>query len=406
MKRPFSGVLACFFIGILLLSAAGCEKQPVLDAGPDGESVAIAATEAEPIEAEPAETKQNEAEPDETDSPDAEPVITPAYSGSMDFREAPLPPFHKTADVFTCFDFDERYVLFVAYDFDEASLRYVRTDVRLAILDKKEGRFLAEEYRICETPHEPPYSIHYEDGYCVLHAVYLNRETMTYSVGEAYRISEENGVFCVEKTTREAFPRHTARCSSPDGRYIVYETMTDGYGSGGILLKESGKEAAEVLTNQMPGPDTKGRGHTPVGFIDNTRFLYIIEGWEWPIGYGIYDAAEGTAREWENNHLVIGYDRAAQKLITLNYTQDWYEVTLSGEQTFVFHDENLNYGRGSLSWYEGYWLRITPDRLEFLSPDRTQTVAVLEAPEGSEYWYYHPYQTSLFLYENTLTLVR
>ena len=425
MKKLRIGILAGLLITISLLSAFGCDEEAVDDAAATGiedvrTDTVTEAAETEPGITEPIGTQPGEATPAEPSAKaDASATIALTCSGSMDFREADL-PFRKDIAQVSRYDFDERYVLFLSYEgkLDETSLRYVMTDAQMAVLDKKEGRFLDEVFGLCETTLTSAYSIDYEDGYCVLYVVVLNEETWEYSVEEAWRVDEDNGVFRVEKTVRDAYPQNAMRYSSPDGKYTVYRTLTDGHGAGGILLEESGGGTTEVLTNRILTPDgdiTDVRGYTPVGFLDDTHFLYNIGGWEWAVGWGIYDVKARTAREFDNGQVIASYDRAAQTIVTQkvksDYTVEWYEAAPSGDTALICRDES-----GELpeivgetpTNFAGHWLRLADDRLEVLSSDRTTVAAALAVPGDSGFWREHPdsYYTALYFYGNTLTFVQ
>ena len=96
--------------------------------------------------------------------------------------------------------------------------------------------------------------------------------------------------------------------TSPDGKWTVYRRSLDLSGDGGIVLTdEKGKEkvilecimleeAEKIAKNEQA--IGKVEGYSPVGFLDNERLVYNITGWEWAIGWGIYNVKTGEKTEY------------------------------------------------------------------------------------------------------------
>ena len=66
------------------------------------------------------------------------------------------------------------------------------------------------------------------------------------------------------------------------------------------------------------------RGYSPVGFLDGTRFVYTIGGWEWTVGYGIFDLMTGRAQTFAGSIRGI---HDGQIYLTENQSHEQYRVT-------------------------------------------------------------------------------
>lgn len=140
-----------------------------------------------------------------------------------------------------------------------------------------------------------PSSISYTADGCVLRGYdYASDRTA------AWRVTADGTNLTVTPTEDDGLTR-TQYIASPDGKYTAY-TVTDESVSGGIML-ESADGAVMILKNSIYGIDVDNishvRGYTPVGFLDSERLVYNITGWEWAVGYGIYNAKTGENKRFE-----------------------------------------------------------------------------------------------------------
>lgn len=140
-----------------------------------------------------------------------------------------------------------------------------------------------------------------------------------------------------------------------------------------MLRDEQGGERmiAENVMRTEANPITVGkvRGYSVVDFLDNTRLVYQIGGWEWSVGCGIYDVTTGETREILCGCAIQGiYDGALYGVKSENYAPAGvYRIDPDGTQTLLADGEST---KGTLQeimftggkWYEfrdGKWLVIS-----------------------------------------------
>ena len=389
--------LVCILIGLVCVCLPGCRTAPE-----PSESDTLTETP-------PPETASETEEYMPAEMPESKRPLV--YTGSMALHELHLPPEMRNAYTF---DYDGRYVLFVTSVPAEGSSGGAneRKSHCLYILDKMTGAFLPETFPLADTE-SCCFSLHEEDGYAVLCATYLIEGTADYVVPFAYRVREEDGVFRLEETEREAYPEYSARIVSPDGTYSVCLATTDGYGDGGVMLRDASGQSRELLANQT-WEETKGleevKHYSPLCFLDNTRFLFNIGGWEWTIGYGVYDVETDTAVEYRNGKAVVGYDADRGLCITyelgVNYEPLWYEETPGGEGTPVWLFPNEQESQtDSCTYQDGCWIRTSAEKMEILSADRTETRGTFDGAAGDDFWNRAPLFTVLYLYGDSVTVL-
>jgi len=176
------------------------------------------------------------------------------------------------------------------------------TDIRVLIYDRAAGK--AGE-AVTLSGNAVPGRISYTaDGCVLLGTDFASGRTI------AWKLSADGTKASVTPTEYDGYMR-TQYITSPDGKYTVYG-ITDESVSGGIIL-ESGGDEVMILKNAIYDIDVDDirnvRGYHPVGFLDNERLVYNITGWEWAIGYGIYNVKTGENRRYETGHHAAGiYD--------------------------------------------------------------------------------------------------
>ena len=104
--------------------------------------------------------------------------------------------------------------------------------------------------------------------------------------------------------------------TSPDGKWTAYRRSLDLSGDGEIVLRdEKGnekvileciamEEAEKIAQNEQA--IGKVEGYSAAGFLDNERLVYNITGWEWAIGWGVYNVKTGEKTEYrEGDHVAV-----------------------------------------------------------------------------------------------------
>ncbi len=176
--------------------------------------------------------------------------------------------------------FDDRYVVFFRYKDAESSNN-------MSVLDLE----------TCEFVYDAPLK---DGNYSIYTYKYLDGKRVMvaseYDVDSCMIITEENGVFSHEVTTIDKLHPFTYEYfTSPDGKYATYETF--GEGNGTINVKYPDGSVKQILSDHRSGDLASHRGYTPLEFIDNTRFVYHISGYECTAGYGIYNVETGEKTE-------------------------------------------------------------------------------------------------------------
>lgn len=223
----------------------------------------------------------------------------------------------------------------------------------------------------------------------ILYNLVLDESDMTYTAENALRITYTDGQLAAEPAEISPFPMVTKRITSPDGRYAVQHTMEDGWGGGGMDLVNPDGSVVRLFTGVQLGdtlPDgtvvediQHVRGYTPLAFLDETRFVYVIGGWEHCWGYGIYDLAAGTFQEFTENveHVYCVHDGhiylTSQKRHDAGvYSQVW-KVTPEGERTLLASTEEsvsrfpLDRLTDPLYCAAPYWIYTADDSLFSMS---------------------------------------
>lgn len=314
------------------------------------------------------------------------------------------------------FEFDERYMVYVTAEI----LKNDRTDYKscaydLFIVDKKLGEIVFKKELNAK---EYPMRITYTDDGCIIHSMSVEGESATTSC--AYKISEENGVFTVQPTTLDAYPVVENKTVSPSGKYVAAERYLDGWGNGGIEVKYPDGSIKRIFTNVSLGnsPECKAKdigdaiGYGIVGFADDTHLAYSISGYEWLIGYGIYDLESGKTTEYrkERDRAIAahgGYVYAVEnKYSEYEPYPDavaLYKISIDGTKTTVSDNPYATFKGGK--WYIGEseavdgLKGIQVKKAKIFSLDFESVLAEVEyvSLSGKE--------PKLFIYDNTVTVL-
>ena len=163
---------------------------------------------------------------------------------------------------------------------------------------------------------------------------------------------------------------------SPDGKWRAYRRSLDLGGDGEIvLINEKGNEKviletitleeAEKITPKDEQEIGKVEGHSVVGFFDNERLVYNITGWEWPIGWGIYNVKTGEKIEYREGDRIsaicdgklYGTDFSYAALDSVyRFGTDGAKTTLADKTTAIFAPmtsapEIWQFGMKDGKWY-------------------------------------------------------
>ncbi|MBR5446044.1 MAG: hypothetical protein IKV57_07970 [Clostridia bacterium] len=188
----------------------------------------------------------------------------------------------------------------------------------------------------------------------ILYHLVLDKATTTYTAENALRITYENGILSAEPTEIVPFPVVTKQIHSPDGQYTVRQYVDDGwergymdlvYPDGSSVLLFTGTVLDDILPDGRSAGIEDVRGYTPLAFLDDTRFVYTIGGWEHCRGYGIYDLTTGTFTEFTEDveyvytvHEGYIYMISIKRLEDRMCTEVW-KATPAGERTLLASSE-------------------------------------------------------------------
>ncbi|MBE6679310.1 MAG: hypothetical protein E7598_02165 [Ruminococcaceae bacterium] len=317
------------------------------------------------------------------------------------------------------FKYDERYMIYVTAEI----LKNDRTDFRscaydLFIIDKKTGMIVFKKDLNTSDTEGYPKRITYIDDGCIIHDITVEGDVTTTSC--AYKISKAGEVFTVEATTLDAYPLIENKTASPSGEYIAWEKYIDGWGNGGIEVKYPDGSVKRILTNISLGnsPECKAKsigdaiGYGIVGFVDDTHIAYSISGYEWLIGYGIYDLNSGKATEYreERDRAIAAHDGYVYVVENKYYEYEpypdavaLYKMSLDGTKKQISNNPNASFNgakwhNSELQTVDGLG-RTSIEKVKILSLDFETVLAELEyvSVSGKE--------TSLYIYDDTVTVI-
>ena len=317
------------------------------------------------------------------------------------------------------FEYDERYMIYVTAEI----LKNDRTDFRscaydLFIVDKKIGDIVFEKaFNTADTEGYPKSISYVEDG-CIIYDITVEGDVTVASC--AYKISENDGIFSVEPTTLDAYPSIPKKVISPSGKYTAYENMLDGWGNGGIEVKYPDGSVKRILTNVSLGnsPECKAKnigdaiGYSIVGFADDTHLAYSIGGYEWLIGYGIYDLESGKATEYrkERDRAVAACDGSVFVIENRYYENEpypdavaLYKMSLDGTKTTISSEPYSGFKNSKWCTVNSETIdelgRATYEKVDIFSLDFTELLAQVEyvSVSGKD--------ARTLIYDNTVTVV-
>ncbi len=315
------------------------------------------------------------------------------------------------------FDYDERYVIYVTGEILKNGVDgYADCAYEVYVLDKKLGEYVfAEELNTDSFLRR----ISYTDDGCIIHNITVENDVAV--VSNAYEITENDGVFSVSPTTAEAYPSVRKKVISPNGRYTALENELDGWNNGGIEVKYPDGSEKRILTNITLGnsPECKAKtigehiGYGIVGFVDDTHLAYSITGYEWLIGYGIYDLESGKATEYRNERdrafaaysgYVYAVENKYHEYEPYPDAVSLYKMSLDGTKTTI-----SEYPYSGLK-YPDIWCTADSEPIDSLGRTTVQKVRLfsLEPEETlAEFEYISVSGKSAYfhVYEDTVTVV-
>lgn len=284
--------------------------------------------------------------------------------------------------------YDDTHILWLTYDriTGEQNKTLGYKNCTLSMLDLETGEITAslplEEGTIRN-------QVTWDGGDMILYELVLDETAMTYTAENALRIRYAEGRLTAEPTEIAPFPIVEKRILSPDGRYTVQRTAEDGWGRAGMDLVSPDGSTVRLFNNTVLGdtlPDGSVvediqlvRGYTPLAFLDDTRFVYTIGGWESTFGYGIYDLTTGTYTEFTEDVEQVYCVHEGHICLTSHkrhdagvYKQVW-KVTPAGERTLLASTEEevsqfpLDALTDPLYCAAPYWIYTTDDSLFSMS---------------------------------------
>ena len=293
---------------LLTLVLAGCagggqKDPPVTEPLPSDETTE---TGTDAPETEPPATEPPETDAPETDTPETD-VACFGYTTPtqlLPFRANDgsilnLYAFRAEATAYTAVPLPDGRVLLVLNDtVREDDGRASPVHVRVQLLDPESGAVSTE---LPLTGGDAPHSVSYTDDGCILFDTVWDGEKML--VSAAWHIRTE-GAWSAESIEFDLASVCSARFVSPAGEWAVYESADNG--SGAALTAQGRDGTPREIARDIVPPElneetiASARGYRGVGFLDESRFVYNIIGWERSIGYGILNLATGERQEFEN----------------------------------------------------------------------------------------------------------
>ncbi len=317
--------------------------------------------------------------------------------------------------------FDERYQMYFL----------IENGITLHIIDMHDGVIAHTEILDTEVC---PSNISYGDNGVTVFDFTVNDDN-TETVNCAYEISKSGNTFIVTPAENpQAYPIYENICTSPDGKYTIYNTTEDGVGHGGIDTANSNYDTPHVYRNVVYDAHIGGSindikdvaSYEAVGFISDTVFVYNIYGWEHHIGFGMYDFSTDETVYFKSGDFIAHavydgkimveergpyYDVLTTSAlwavdINGNYTQlAANEEKLENPDAYVLGDSFYAY------FSDGVWLNFKTNLdlgetekklLEVRSADFTEILAEIEYPYGEVIFYRHE---NLKATENSLTVI-
>ncbi len=393
------------------------------------------------------ETKIPETTLPETDAPETEPPVTVdpfgtvavfSNPGELDINVVLLPiPDGGRYDV--AVKYDERHMLYITYGdhFTEENGLTCWTDVRFYLIDILESRIVADA--ASDINIQCDYTDYTDDGIILFDATTIGDGE--YQIERALSVKYENGGLIIESINREnVFPYSDSQVVSPTGEYVLYSTIDDSKGRGGIDVRYANGAVYRIISNKSrwdaadagySGDEALGyaKYYNAVGFLDNTRLVYSISGYEWSYGFGIYDLATGENTEYLHSnyrlsHVGDGFVAFEETGGSSSYPEQYriWTMTPDGAMTLVasvdeadgvptmptviscrYWDAPLYSFRKSVSKNVPEYLHryLSYTKESFYSADMKELLAVIEYPSDAN----STAVRNIYFYENSLTII-
>ena len=291
----------------------------------------------------------------------------------------PLPAPENTI---TVHPYDNTHLLFYTYA-DERQHLY--------LFDTEAGKFVADcPLDAGERLLDP----HYTDaGIVLFHRELQSSSPTVYTMPAAVTVSYANGKLTAVPTEIPPFPQNECRITSPDGKYQAVRVIEDGWGRGGVDLYLPDGSVKRLFTAVVV--DDSGKTHIndaisyiPRAFLDNTHLLYTMTGYEWPLGFGIYDAATGEnvlfpaqrAYHYRGTHDGAIYASEPTK-DDMYVPAAYWKITADGQAVCL---RQVDEGEGDYVCLGSCWMRTVIDgdmqTLLFYTPDLDGELATVDLP--------------------------
>jgi len=387
MKKLFSALLCA----ALIFSMAGCSFT-VID-GPISSSEGKTQENTKETVNTPASTEEDHtsdpdktAESKETGSNDSERNEILYRSDDIELV------FLEPSESFRVYEFDD-CIIYGTSSYEKGSESYSR----FTMYDKNSGKLLARSEKIFSL--SLPYFSSFDNG------KYLLSLDMAFTK-QTVEIERKNDVLIVERIANEdkddkaEYPLYGTKITSPDGKYSAQIITEDENGRGGINVITDEKGHKRVLSNIILGDRLADKnknadegdaiGYSLVGFIDDTRFIYLRLGYGWSKGFGIYDAKTNKNIIFEDMRIPSINDGNVYAVSVSGDDYGWYDINsffkISPDGTKTDLDFREIPG-GRVSFINGYWI------IQFDSRSMTDNYGV---PEGE-------YKTFVRVYNADLT---
>ncbi len=338
-KKNKTRLLSAILSVILIISAVGCsfvdisvkedidDKENTLNSGLDTQ----------------AETDK----PNENDKPITPDVSDETYfkliSNNADFEIKQI-VFENASGAYHPIKLDEKlYICMI-------DQRRSRGEVDLHVVDTVKGEHLAS---LSLKSEKFPSQVMYTDEGIILYNFYYDTEKQQPVIECAFDVKYGNGdLTCIPKYDFDLFPHYDDYIRSPNGSVTVYKTVDDLAGHGGIDILYSDGRIERIAENVMLDDKIGNKkadigdvkGHSPIAFLDDNRFVYRIGGWEWTWGYGIYDISTGEKIECLDGLGLQAIDEEGNFYVSevVSYEpKSYYKITPEGESILIAsNDEN------------------------------------------------------------------
>lgn len=256
-----------------------------------------------------------------------------------------------------------------------------------------------------------PTGISYTDTGCILYTIVYDVSGIPATAAWELNLSAATlSLQPIRFTTDDARSRYL---TSPDGTWTAYKQSLDADGDAQIVLRDKAGKETVILKNTMHAEanDTESvEGYNLVGFLDNDRLVYTINGWEWCKGWGIYHLTDGTKTEFRDGTGVSQVYGGVLYGVSIHYAHltGIYRMQTDGSK-IMLADESHTLSAplmeaSELFWFgmqDGRWLGIpyenggaSTGHLYIYDADMLSLIAEIENASAP-----------LFLYGDTLYLI-